>query len=1259
MNILNNITIKGRLILSFTILVLLFILFATFSIVEMNKLSGLTNTLYEHPLQVSNAAITAGMGVFKMQISMKDAVLALTEYELQNVISEVLHQEMLVIDSLDVVRDRILGTEGAQLEREVREAFLDWKVIREEVIGLIYLKETALAVEITKQKGDEYVHLLERKMLELTAYARNKAGGFINDANIFRDNTVRTTIGIIIIVAVICIITAYLIISSILSSVAQLKTTMSDISITGKLKKANLKGKNEITEMSLFFNGLIDKLEEQLWLKDSVSIINTELSGDLSLEEILNKSVNTLCRNIGACTGAIYLYNKENSRYEIGSSFALTEGSHFIPAFKNGRGIIGQAGQDKKSILLKNITGKDAAGTTAANDDSSKSIYAVPLIYKDDLYGVLEAAVFNNIDTKHRELIETSAETIAVNIYTAIQKKQIKDYLTVTQDANEKLQAQTEELQAQTEELQAQTEELQSQSKSLSNQNTELEMQRQQVEEANQLKSEFLSNMSHELRTPLNSVLALSKVLVMQTGKRLTDEEIKYLHIIERNGKQLLSLINNILDLSKIEAGKMEISLKDISVKSIIETIHESIEPVSSGKNNKIILNIQEDLPALETDESKLYQVLQNIMSNAVKFTKNGEIVITAAHERDEVKISISDTGIGIKKKDLPHIFDEFRQVDGSSSRAYDGTGLGLAIAYRIMKMLNGNIFVKSEIDRGSTFTVLLPVKWKGPEKAGKLKHHPDFFSTKSMDTSKKNKTILIVDDEPETVRIVSDYLLTEGYNTITTGSGEEAVELAAKFKPFAITLDIFMPDMDGWEVLQELKKNEDTSDIPVIIISVSDNKEMGFTLGAVGYVTKPVKKQNLISEIHKITDNRACSVLITDDNKADRDNIANHLKDAGYQTSTAENGRICLSLIQKSKPDLLILDLLMPEMDGFTVIEELHKNPETDDIPVIIVTAKDLTAADRKKLESQAAHILQKSGNMINALLKDIKQILYNINHPVEKEKQVIARKNLKVLLVEDNEVAAIQVQRILMNDNYNVAICKNGYEALEYVKQSIPDCIILDLMMPGMDGFAVLDNLKKNTATAKIPVLILTAKNISSNDLKRLAPFNIQHLIQKGDVNKEDLLSSVRNMIGINSITEEEPQNIKISRKKIPNEDTTILVVEDNPDNLITVEAMLGNKYKVISEVNGEAGLKTAFLALPDLILLDISLPKMDGFSVVRELKADSNTNNIPVIAMTAHAMTGDKEKILSAGCDDYISKPIDPEIFLDKIKKWIQEF
>jgi len=211
----------------------------------------------------------------------------------------------------------------------------------------------------------------------------------------------------------------------------------------------------------------------------------------------------------------------------------------------------------------------------------------------------------------------------------------------------------------------------------------------------------------------------------------------------------------------------------------------------------------------------------------------------------------------------------------------------------------------------------------------------------------------------------------------------------------------------------------------------------------------------------------------------------------------------------------------------------------------------------------------------------------------------------------------------------------------------------------MPGMDGFAVLDNLKKNTATAKIPVLILTAKNISSNDLKRLAPFNIQHLIQKGDVNKEDLLSSVRNMIGINSITEEEPQNIKISRKKIPNEDTTILVVEDNPDNLITVEAMLGNKYKVISEVNGEAGLKTAFLALPDLILLDISLPKMDGFSVVRELKADSNTNNIPVIAMTAHAMTGDKEKILSAGCDDYISKPIDPEIFLDKIKKWIQEF
>ncbi len=411
-------------------------------------------------------------------------------------------------------------------------------------------------------------------------------------------------------------------------------------------------------------------------------------------------------------------------------------------------------------------------------------------------------------------------------------------------DINDELESQARMLKAQTKELIRKSDELQ-------NQNVELELKRREVEEANRLKSQFLSNMSHELRTPLNSVMALSRVLIMQTKEKLSEEEASYLKIIERNGKNLLALINDILDLSKIEAGRVTVNPRVFSPRATVENIIENLLPLASEKGIQLGFEVEEDFPRVETDEERLYQILQNIIGNAVKFTDKGGVTVSGKYDSENIYISVADTGIGIPEEHLVHIFEEFRQIDGSSSRKFEGTGLGLSIALKSARMLGGDISVESVIERGSTFVLTLPLAWKGQEpiyEPEPIKPHPEI--------KPERKTILVVDDDPEAANMISTSLLKEGYNIIAATSGKEAVKLAERYSPFAITLDILMPDMDGWEVLQTLKNTPDTKDIPVIIVSVTEeaeDRETGFALGAAGYITKPVDRDLLISEIRKI----------------------------------------------------------------------------------------------------------------------------------------------------------------------------------------------------------------------------------------------------------------------------------------------------------------------------------------------------------------------------------------------------------------------
>ena len=1028
--------------------------------------------------------------------------------------------------------------------------------------------------------------------------------------------------------------------------------------VSDKIEEGDLTARNrietadELGSLSRSFNRMADSMVSQMAIQKGLGDISETMVAAGDMETFMSNLLKNLADITGSHLGVAYLRKEERFEpvFSLGANPELL--GPFDPSILEGE--LGRVLFTKKISHIKDIP-EDTVFRfrTSSGTALPKEIITAPLLMNGEVRGIISLAGLYPYSQEVLEILNRALTGIHIGFSNAVTAGEMRRLAEELNEKNQELTAQAEELQSQTEELQQTSDELQEQ-------NTELEIQRRQVEEANRLKSEFLSNMSHELRTPLNSVMALSRVLISQASQKLSEEEANYLKVIERNGKNLLVLINDILDLAKIEAGRMDISLKPFSIKSAVETIIERVEPLAEEKGLKMNLQMHSDLPQIESDEIRVHQILQNIIGNAVKFTHEGDVTVTAVSDAENIHIEIADTGIGIAEKDLPHIFEEFRQVDGSSARTYEGTGLGLTIAYRAARMLGGELRVESVFGKGSIFTLTLPIKWPeimpGP---GPVAPMPPVKIVQAR------KAVLVADDDPGVAAMIADYLIREGYGALTATSGKQALELALKHRPFAITLDVIMPDMDGWEVLQRLKENPDTKDIPVIIISVADDKEIGFALGAVGYITKPVNKDVLIAEINRIGGPAAHTVLIVDDNALERSEMAQIVEQEGLRAVVADGGATCMRLIGKSIPDVLVLDLMMPDMDGFAVLEKVRSDPATRNLPVIVVTAKELTDKDRKKLTGKVSSILAKSDTTSTALLEEIKQILGDIDkYPRPGEPKTAKR----ILLVEDNEAAMIQVRGILESEGYGVDVARGGQEALEYLKETKPDGIILDLMMPEVDGFAVLQNIRTHEATEKVPVLILTAKDLTPEDLKKIRGNNVQHLVQKGDVARESLLAKVRAMLGGKARVEFETGNLKLETPKpapstqhpAPSTEhpAAILVVEDNPDNMISIKAVLGNQYAILEATDGEDGLKKALTQGPDLILLDMSLPGMDGFAVTGRLKEADETRHIPVIAMTARAMKGDREMILGAGCDDYISKPIEPEDVLKKIEEWLRK-
>jgi signal transduction histidine kinase/CheY-like chemotaxis protein/uncharacterized protein YaaR (DUF327 family)/HAMP domain-containing protein len=753
-----------------------------------------------------------------------------------------------------------------------------------------------------------------------------------------------------VLLAIFAVVLGVILTRSITKPVGQLRGGTQNI-MKGIFEPISLNQRDEFGDLASDFNQMSKMLQYNYGRLTAYSELMTALNKHESLLTVEQASLQILCSHIDAFVGALYLLDIDSGMLTLVSGYALLNIENKM-AYKIGEGIPGQCAAMKKTIEVNNLaTGKDFIIDTGLISVIPTYILATPILFQDNLIGVIVLGSMKSFDEHRREIMDNSIPQIGVAITNAMNLESTKKL-----------------------------------SNEITVKNNELNGKNAELEKAYRVKSDFLSNMSHELRTPLNSIIGFTSVLLGQHGDPLTADQAKALEKVLKNGKHLLELINDILDFSKIEAGRTPINLNTDEVADVISNAMVTVEPMVTGKDVKLVQEIEPGLPLLNTDTLKIKQILLNLLSNAAKFTEQGAITVIAKKQNDMISISVKDDGIGIETKNLDRVFEEFQQIDSSNSRKYKGTGLGLAIAKNYARLLGGNLTVHSEVGKGSTFTLVIPPVIPD-EKL--LKQNEDTPAIKNAVVSPISRSVseqspvistgilvLCIDDDAEVIDLLRRYLIPEGYSVRGVASGEEGVRLAQELQPAVITLDIMMPEKDGWQVLRELKNNPATSDIPVIIHSVVENRPLALSLGALDVVTKPSDPKKILSIVERACRSKKQPIMIVDDNQDFADSLKSLLEVEGYRAIALYSGEDALKDIETINPSLLFLDLIMPGIDGFAVVQRLRSQERWHNLPIVVLSGAEITNEQRQNLNKLTEEFIDKghfSKELITSTIKKI----------------------------------------------------------------------------------------------------------------------------------------------------------------------------------------------------------------------------------------------------------------------------------------------
>ncbi len=950
-------------------------------------------------------------------------------------------------------------------------------------------------------------------------------------------------------------------------AIAEVATAVTKGDLTRSIQ---VDARGEVAELKDYINTMIDNLRltterntDQDWLKTNLARFTSMLQGQRDLATVGSLLLSELVPLVRGHQGVIYqMAFDDNAKLRLLGKYADHPERSYPKFIEVGQGFIGQCAVEKRRILVTEIPPETMPIGSVMMSARPRSIIVLPVIFEEQLKAVLAIASLYEFDKAHLTFLEQLTDSIGIVLNSIEVTMQTESLLKQSQELAKELQLQQKELQTTNEQLAQKAQQLAERNVEVEAKNQEIEHARRALEEkatelalTSKYKSEFLANMSHELRTPLNSILILGQQLSENVDGNLSDRQVEFARTIHAAGSDLLNLISDILDLSKIESGTVSVDAEELYLPNLLEAIARPFR--HEAENRRLAFDLMLD-PALGrsiyTDAKRVQQVLKNLLSNAFKFTEQGGIRIRVAPatqgwspENEALRsapsviaFEVSDSGIGIPPEKQKIVFEAFQQADAGTSRKYGGTGLGLAISRELANLLGGEIQLKSTPGKGSTFTLYLPQRYAAPLSAIdtdrsslRLRYEPNVprpseRPVEAIPDDRENLrpgdfVLLVVEDDPQYARIMLDLGRESGFKVIVAQRGADALTLATEHNPNAISLDVFLPDMLGWSVLSQLKQNPATRHIPVQLVTLDEDRQHGLAQGAFAFVNKPTTADGVRDALNRIKSFSTSSrkrLLVVEDNPAEQLGITALLGHSDIEIETAANGREALAVLRRNPADCVVLDLKLPDMTGFEVLETLGTDPELSDIPVVVFTGRELSAEEDARLHTMARSVVVKGVESPERLLDETALFLHRVvaDLPIEKQRMLQrlhesddAIVGKTVLLVDDDARNIFALSSVLERRGMHVLTATTGREAITSLEQAADISIVLmDIMMPEMDGYETMQAIRAEGKWRRLPIIALTAKAMKGDREKCLEAGASDYLAKP--VNTEQLLAALR---------------------------------------------------------------------------------------------------------------------------------------------------
>jgi HAMP domain-containing protein/signal transduction histidine kinase/DNA-binding response OmpR family regulator len=953
-------------------------------------------------------------------------------------------------------------------------------------------------------------------------------------------------------------------------AIAEVATAVTKGDLTRSIQ---VEASGEVAELKDNINTMIDNLRlttdrntEQDWLKTNLARFTGMLQGQRDLTTVGRLLLSELVPLVGAQQGVLYqMESEESAELLLLSAFADNGKDGHPTRVTVGEGLIGQCAAEKRRMLIVDIPRHVVPIRSGLFQAVPRNIIVLPVLFEDRVKAVIELASLSSFTASHLAFLEQLTASIGIVLNSIEATMQTEGLLKQSQQLAVELQTQQKELQQTNEQLAQKAQQLAEQNVEVERKNREIEQARRALEEkakelalTSKYKSEFLANMSHELRTPLNSILVLGQQLSDNPDGNLTHKQVEFSRTIHGAGTDLLNLITDILDLSKIESGTVSVEEEEVFFSSLLDMVARPFRHEAENRRLNFEVHLDPRLTrSLVTDSKRLQQVLKNLLSNAFKFTEHGGVRLSVSHAdtgwsgshpvlsgaASVVAFQVTDTGIGIPPEKQRIIFEAFQQADAGTSRKYGGTGLGLAISRELASLLGGEIQLQSAPGEGSTFTLYLPQTYVGPStgvglpenKALPVASVPQasagFISERLVEQipddrenlNSGEQVLLIVEDDPHYARVLRDLSHDSGFKVLIAGRGSEALALAREFHPTAVSLDVFLPDMLGWTVLNHLKQDPATRHIPVQMLTIDEDRHHGLSRGAFSFMTKPTTPEELnevLGRIREYATPRRKRLLVVEDNPAEQLSIRELLSHDDIDVSTVTTGAEALSIIKEQPFDCVVLDLQLPDMTGFDVLERLRDMPSLTDLPVVVFTGKDLSPEEDARLHVLARSVVVKGVESPERLLDETALFLHRVVGDLPGAKQEMLERlhrsddalvGKKVLVVDDDVRNIFALSSVLERRGMSVLSAGTGNEAIS-ILESTPDMaiVLMDIMMPEMDGYETMQVIRQNPTFRRLPIIALTAKAMKGDREKCLEAGASEYLAKP--VNTEQLLSALR---------------------------------------------------------------------------------------------------------------------------------------------------